>query len=82
MILRVAHLLASVDQRYDPRLDVEAQTAQYANLMAGLRFLPNSPTLMNTGQPHGQLAACFVLPVEDNLDSIFTAVRDAARLHQ
>jgi ribonucleoside-diphosphate reductase alpha chain len=82
MVLRVARLLASVDHGYDPHLDVEAQTAQYATLMAELRFFPNSPTLMNAGRPHGQLAACFVLPVDDSLDSIFTAVRDAAHIHQ
>jgi ribonucleoside-diphosphate reductase alpha chain len=50
MVLWVARLLASVDQGYDPHLDVEAQTAQYATLMAELRFLPNSPTLMNAGR--------------------------------
>ena len=82
MVLRVARLLASIDQRYDAHLDVEAQAAPYTTVMAELRFLPNSPTLMNAGRPHGQLAACFVLPVGDSLDSIFTAVRDAARIHQ
>jgi ribonucleoside-diphosphate reductase alpha chain len=82
MVLRVARLLASVDRRSDPCLDVEGQAAQYATVMAERRFLPNSPTLMNAGRPHGQLAAYFVLPVEDSLDSIFTAVRDAARIHQ
>jgi ribonucleoside-diphosphate reductase alpha chain len=82
MFLRVARVIAAVDQRYDPRLDLEAQTAQYYEAMAALRFLPNSPTLMNAALPLGQLAACFVLPVADDLDSIFTAVRDAARIHQ
>lgn len=82
MFLRVARVIAVVDQRYDRQVNEEAQTAQYYDLMAELRFLPNSPTLMNGGLPLGQLAACFVLPVEDDLTSIFNAVRDAALIHQ
>lgn len=82
LFLRVAQDIAKAEQRY-PRSTRPSQPAQqFFDLMARLDFLPNSPTLMNAGRPLQQLSACFVLPVEDALASIFDAVKYQALIHQ
>ena len=79
---RVARAIAQVESRFDPGAEVSRMEEAFFGLMAGLEFLPNSPTLMNAGTPMGQLSACFVLPVEDSLTSIFDTLKNAALIHQ
>ena len=81
---RVARNIAQAELIYSPS-DTESATrweARFLELMTALDFLPNSPTLMNAGRDIQQLAACFVLPVEDSIGGIFQAIKDTARIHQ
>jgi len=76
---RVANAVARVD-RDDP--DYETLRDSFFAMIHSLDFLPNSPCLMNAGTDLGQLSACFVLPVEDSMDGIFTSIRNGALVHK
>ncbi len=77
---RVARNIALADKKY--KEDAKKTEREFYELMVNLDFLPNSPTLFNAGKELQQLAACFVLPVEDDLDSIFQTLRYTARIHK
>ena len=82
MFRRVAGHIAEAEKNYDKKADVKKIEDKFYNLMSEFRFLPNSPTLMNAGRSLGQLAACFVLPVDDSIDGIFEAIKYAAIIHK
>lgn len=78
---RVARGVAAAAERYGGAAAARQADAFYEAL-ASLKFLPNTPTLMNAGLDRGQLAACFVIPIEDDMRSILEGVRDMALIHQ
>ncbi|QGA80397.1 adenosylcobalamin-dependent ribonucleoside-diphosphate reductase [Candidatus Nanohalobium constans] len=78
---RVAKNVAQPDKEYDD-IDFEESWQEFFDLMSNLAFMPNSPTLMNAGAELQQLSACFVVHPEDDMDSIFSTVHDAAKIFQ
>ncbi len=82
MLRRVAKAVASIESEYLERGEVEELQEDFYGMMLRREFLPNSPTLMNAGTELGQLAACFVVPVEDSMSGIFDAIKSMALIHQ
>ena len=82
MFRRVAKAIASIETSYDLKTDVIQIAEEFYQAMANLEFLPNSPTLLNAGLENGQLASCFVLPVEDSIESTFDTLKHTAIIHK
>ncbi len=83
LFMRVASTLAEADRQFGATdSEIKETTKEFYNFITNRYFMPNSPTLMNAGRELGQLAACFVLPVEDSLEGIFETVKNTALIHK
>ncbi len=81
MFRRVAGAVSEAEEAYDADRRAEVEE-RFFEMLSSLRFLPNSPCLMNAGTPLGQLAACFTLTVEDSMEGIFGTLKHMAIIHQ
>jgi len=82
LFMRVARYIAQGEKFFKSKYSLAEIEENFYRSMRSLEFMPNSPTLMNSGTSFGQLSACFVLPIYDSLDSIFETLKAMAKIHQ
>ncbi len=82
MFNRVAQTIASAEKNFQTGRVPSELEKDFLQIMTGLEFMPNSPTLMNAGRELGQLSACFVLPVGDSMEEIFESIKQTALIHK
>jgi len=83
MFKRVSSFIVQAEDRYNlPKERKEELERVFLEIMVNLEFLPNSPTFTGAGTPLGQLSACFVLPVGDSMEEIFSAIKNTALIHK
>ena len=76
MFIRVSSAIAIADKQYGSSDEnIKMLQEAFFKMMVNLEFLPNSPCLMNAGKELGQLSACFTLPIEDSMESIFETLK-------
>jgi len=83
MFIRVSRAIAIADKQYGlAEQDIKKLQESFFEIMTNLEFLPNSPCLMNAGKELGQLSACFTLPIEDSMESIFETLKVTSLIHK
>ena len=82
LLRRVAYHASQAERHFKSTCAPEEVEDSFYHMMRSLEFMPNSPTLMNAGTKLGQLSACFVIPINDSMEGIFTALKHMAIIHQ